>query len=111
MKKNSLPTAFSILLLVLSSATFTFLSFGISGDCCAEDFKICESIITSPDLPREIVFPDSKLEIARSGCCSWHGGVCDCILGRVICCDGTTSPSCLCNRESNRSLIGARNHP
>jgi hypothetical protein len=33
---------------------------------------------------------------ARSGCCSWHGGVCGCdhSTGRVICCDGTLSPSC-----------------
>lgn len=33
----------------------------------------------------------------RSGCCSWHGGVCGCdSFGRVVCCDGTTSPSCTC---------------
>jgi len=35
--------------------------------------------------------------IHRSGCCSWHKGVCDCSAsGRVICCDGTYSPSCTC---------------
>jgi hypothetical protein len=35
-------------------------------------------------------------ELAR-GCCSWHKGVCDCdSYGRVICCDGTKSPSCRC---------------
>ncbi len=34
---------------------------------------------------------------AKSGCCSWHDGVCGCdALGRVICCDGTISPSCTC---------------
>ncbi len=33
----------------------------------------------------------------RSGCCSWHGGVCGCTSsGRAICCDGTLSPSCGC---------------
>ena len=34
----------------------------------------------------------------RSGCCSWHDGVCGCDerTGRVICCDGTLSPSCTC---------------
>lgn len=33
---------------------------------------------------------------ARRGCCSWHGGVCGCdeTTGRVICCDGTLSPTC-----------------
>ncbi len=36
-------------------------------------------------------------EIQRSGCCSWHQGACDCSSGgRVICCDGTLSPSCTC---------------
>jgi hypothetical protein len=34
----------------------------------------------------------------RQGCCSWHGGVCGCdeLSGRLICCDGTLSPSCTC---------------
>lgn len=33
----------------------------------------------------------------RQGCCSWHGGQCGCdSYGRVICCDGTLSPSCRC---------------
>lgn len=33
---------------------------------------------------------------ARSGCCSWHNGVCGCQFGRAVCCDGTLSPSCGC---------------
>jgi len=35
---------------------------------------------------------------ARSGCCSWHGGVsyCDTSVGRYVCNDGTYSPSCGC---------------
>lgn len=41
---------------------------------------------------------DSSDPIARGGCCSWHGGVCGCnAYGDVVCCDGTTSPSCTCN--------------
>ena len=36
-------------------------------------------------------------EIKRSGCCSWHGGVCGCSNGRAACCDGTLSPSCGCD--------------
>jgi len=34
----------------------------------------------------------------KQGCCSWHGGVCGCDYStcRVICCDGTLSPSCTC---------------
>lgn len=39
---------------------------------------------------------------ARSGCCSWHGGVCGCdsSVGRQVCCDGTYSPSCTCARTA-----------
>ena len=37
-----------------------------------------------------------KVFYARSGCCSWHNGVCGCQFGRAACCDGTLSPSCGC---------------
>lgn len=45
-----------------------------------------------------ITFFYSPLVIARSGCCSWHGGVsgCDTSVGRQVCNDGTYSPSCTC---------------
>src|SRR4051812_40071849 len=35
---------------------------------------------------------------ARRGCCSWHGGVagCDQSARRLVCRDGTYSPSCGC---------------
>lgn len=39
----------------------------------------------------------SQDEIARSGCCSHHGGVCGCSGGRAVCCDGVFSPSCGCH--------------
>lgn len=38
-------------------------------------------------------------QVAQQGCCSWHGGVCGCQGGRVVCCDGRYSPSCGCNKE------------
>jgi hypothetical protein len=36
---------------------------------------------------------------ARSGCCSYHGGVCGCDQSsdRIICCDGSLSPTCTCS--------------
>ena len=46
----------------------------------------------------------------RSGCCSWHGGVCGCYAGRVVCCDGTLSPSCRCYHDQN-NLYGYNNLP
>jgi len=38
-------------------------------------------------------------QLAKSGCCSWHKGVCGCSGGRQVCCDGSFSPSCTCNKE------------
>ena len=37
--------------------------------------------------------------LLRRGCCSWHGGVCGCddATDRIVCCDGTYSPSCRCS--------------
>lgn len=35
---------------------------------------------------------------SQRGCCSWHGGVCGCSMGSVVCCDGSFSPTCGCNR-------------
>jgi len=41
----------------------------------------------------------NKSAVERSGCCSYHGGVCGCSGGRQQCCDGKLSPSCLCHKE------------
>ncbi len=47
---------------------------------------------------KQLIASNSSLdELQRSGCCSWHGGVCGCSNGRAACCDGTLSPSCGCN--------------
>lgn len=39
--------------------------------------------------------------ISKSGCCSWHGGVCGCSGSRQQCCDGSLSPTCTCNSYIN----------
>lgn len=36
-------------------------------------------------------------QLAQSGCCSHHGGVCGCSGGSDLCCDGAASPSCGCH--------------
>jgi hypothetical protein len=41
-----------------------------------------------------------SLDVERSGCCSWHGGVCGCAGVRAQCCDGTLSPSCGCRADT-----------
>lgn len=49
------------------------------------------------------------LEVERSGCCSWHDGVCGCYGDRAQCCDGSLSPSCEC-RSSPSPSDPARPH-
>lgn len=39
----------------------------------------------------------------QRGCCSWHGGVCGCSLGRIVCCDGALSPTCTCKGPDSRT--------
>jgi hypothetical protein len=35
--------------------------------------------------------------VERRECCSHHGGVCGCEMGRALCCDKRVSPSCGCD--------------
>jgi hypothetical protein len=68
--------------------------------------KICKP----PAFSKAEVKPEKNIDLAvvkadsgdqnpgRRGCCSWHGGVCGCKGGRVVCCDGKYSPSCKCSR-------------
>lgn len=50
------------------------------------------------------------------GCCSWHGGITyQCVNGRMLCVDGTLSPSCFCNGGHSAPLYSPgpqapRNH-
>lgn len=48
---------------------------------------------------------------ARRGCCSWHGGVTSsCSGGKIVCQDGTTSPSCTCDGGSTNNSSSTRNY-
>jgi len=53
--------------------------------------------LTGLVVPLSVLFAFSYAN-AKSGCCSWHGGVshCDTSTGRQICNDGSYSPSCTC---------------
>ena len=48
-----------------------------------------------------ILFPINIF--AKSGCCSWHGGVAGCRNGRQVCRDGTLSPTCTCYSSNTPS--------
>lgn len=38
------------------------------------------------------------------GCCSHHKGQCGCEGGRVVCCDGSLSPSCRCEADTSVTM-------
>jgi len=76
------------ILLVLIAFTFTFGS-------ATEDI-INQKAQQKTELICGISHQET-LQIKRRGCCSWHGGVVGCgTNGRVMCRDGTYSPTCTC---------------
>jgi len=62
----------------------------------AEVLNFSGSCIAPSNLTWEMTTANWDLQLVKRGCCSWHGGVCGCEGGRVLCCDGTLSPSCTC---------------
>jgi hypothetical protein len=108
MKKIRFPSFIFLLLFLLSSTAFPVLITGAGSLSYAEDLKVFELTTPAQSLKLEIVTPDIEPKIARSGCCSWHGGVCDCIGGRIVCCDGTFSLSCSCDHDSNKDVLNSK---
>lgn len=56
-----------------------------------------QTLLVSNDLEKSVVSidPSKEIQLEKSGCCSWHGGVagCDEGTGRIRCRDGSLSPS------------------
>ena len=73
--------------LLISSVLFLFVT--LNKNPINEEFKISKGI--------------NPLEVQQRGCCSWHGGVSGCSGGRVVCEDGSLSPSCTCYSDINPS--------
>ena len=74
---------------------FILLTLPIMFTSCATENGMLNKVINKQQI--ESISKTQQIDIARSGCCSWHGGVCGCTYnGRVICCDGSISPSCRC---------------
>lgn len=76
--------------------------FLFSSTCLAESdgkFSIGHSLSIS-----KIITIQNNV-ICKSGCCSWHEGVCGCRNGMQLCCDGTTSPTCSCGEFSKLSFV------
>lgn len=93
---------FSTIILFIAVGMIS-LSFGFDtseeavklGDMLCKFDTSCASHSTSDN----VIYSANGKEFkgyARRGCCSHHGGVCGCdeATRRVICCDGTVSPTC-----------------
>jgi hypothetical protein len=53
--------------------------------------------LSSRPAPAAAACEQLSTEAQRSGCCSWHHGVCGCSGGINVCCDGTSAgPTCTC---------------
>ncbi|MBW2602690.1 MAG: hypothetical protein JRE28_00030 [Deltaproteobacteria bacterium] len=91
----------------------TLIGSGIASDL-SQRINSSETIIITSDSPNQKIkknpldtiqvldknkLDSETLDLARRGCCSHHGGVCGCdeATDRIICCDGTLSPSCTCS--------------
>ena len=90
MKNISIIT---LITLILSFSVFASTNENESNTLNKSTAVVCKQL-------KEDNKQDTK-EYAQRGCCSWHGGVCGCTGGRVVCCDSTYSPSCLCDKENS----------
>lgn len=81
------------------------LMLGLFVSLYSQEIKNIPNIVLKPECEKIMQTGDKEL-IAKSGCCSWHQGVCDCgSNGRVICCDGSYSPSCTCKGKSDLTSV------
>lgn len=71
----------------------------LAEDSRRDDHAPAHCIVVSEQATTQDTRQTDLMQLARSGCCSWHRGVCGCQAGRVVCCDGTLSPSCTCHRD------------
>lgn len=76
-----LVVVISLFVAPLSYADIQFSKSSVIGS--ADQNGLCSDVLSAD-------------ELAKRGCCSWHGGVCGCSGGRAVCCDGSYSPSCGC---------------
>lgn len=100
--------AFSLFITLVGTGLASDLTQGINSsktNVTAPDSSIQKIVTTSSDYivqDSNKISPDhdcDNIELARRGCCSHHGGVCGCDekTDRIVCCDGTLSPSCTCS--------------
>lgn len=88
MHKTSCCTLLQVVVIVLALAS-------AQGTQASEE-KAAEADAAAPQALCATPLTQSFLLLSGRGCCSHHRGQCGCQEGRVVCCDGTLSPSCRC---------------
>lgn len=82
---------------LVGAACLLLVFFCGAGHGHAEEFQ---TVVVQPGLCGASAPTGEWLDdllLARQGCCSWHDGMSgECYNGRVVCNDGTLSPSCTC---------------
>lgn len=77
---------------VLILLAFLFSSLGFAGERKINPpFEFSNKVV-----PCLVSYQNNQSQIFKRGCCSHHKGVCGCKNGKVLCCDGTLSPTCRC---------------
>lgn len=74
----------------------TILSILFSTILLANNINIEIKNQKEPTEKQQISKSSELEEVQQRGCCSWHGGVSGCSNGKIVCNDGTYSPSCTC---------------
>lgn len=73
-----------LLLVVFMIGVSLLGGWGVNAENSTTAPQLCQQVRSGADV------------VAQRGCCSYHSGVCGCVVVYVQCCDGTMSPSCRC---------------
>lgn len=90
----SLVSLFSISF-TINAATITEQQFSTQDIFCSQEYHLA-FFKANGEKNLNVASIDQIKLVNRSGCCSWHQGVCGCRAGRAVCCDGSYSPTCGC---------------
>lgn len=82
-------TYIALLLMLLCS------QWALASEGATDNGEIASQAKGCPELQ-----PLDEVLLAGRGCCSHHKGQCGCEGGRVVCCDGSMSPSCRCEVDT-----------
>lgn len=75
------------------------------GACAQGSIKSESTAVSQPSCEQLRKTGATADQLVQRGCCSHHSGVCGCSRRRVVCCDNSYSPSCLCNQDDPKGVV------